>query len=80
MLPCWCANIQINLSENRITVFHHWSQIEEAVRRLDSLPIDQKKAVMAFPKYLLELLITLSDQGRYTTDCVTTTNYQVFQP
>ena len=38
------ASVQTFIStENRITVFHHWSQIEEAVGYLDSLPIDQKK-------------------------------------
>ena len=93
--PCVQTFIS-TLAKNRITVLHHWSQIEEAVRYLDSLPIDQKKAVLkqhmevmapqivgkkfTSPKYKLELLIILSDQGRYTTECLTTTNYQVFQP
>ena len=46
---CYHAGVQTfisTLAKNRITVFHHWSQIEEAVRYLDSLPIDQKKAVL----------------------------------
>ena len=46
---CYHVGVQAFIStiaKNRITVFHHWSQIEEAVRYLDSSPIDQKKAVL----------------------------------
>ena len=46
---CYQVGVQTfisTLAKNQITVFHHWSQFEEVVRYLDSLPIDQKKAVL----------------------------------
>ena len=34
------------LTKNRIHIFNHWSQIEEAVRYLNTLDIDNKKSVL----------------------------------
>ena len=46
---CYHAGIRTSipsLSKNRITIFQHWSQIDEATRYLCQLPIVQKKKVL----------------------------------
>ena len=42
----WVCAATTSLSKNRITELNEWSKVEEAIRFLDTTPIEQKKKVI----------------------------------